>query len=311
MISIILTILKIIGIILLCILGFVIFMVLCVLFVPIRYSFYANYDKKINAKARLSWFLHIISFSFVYKGEEPIVNLKIFGIPLTFFKNIKNKASSSKQKHTVSQDKQQEESNIDTDTTNVITDIPSSKENESIETSRLSMPAVVPQENEKKGHAKPKHKKKSILLKIKDCILKIKKKFLQFLNKLKNIRENISYYIELLSNDNTKAAFATCKHRFKKLFHHVIPKKFQIHISYGLEDPATTAKILAVHSIFYAYIGNYIFLHPDFEEQKLCINAKGNGRITSGILGYHILRVFFDKNCRNFISRLKKESSNE
>ena len=65
MVSIILSILKIIGIIILCILGLFITAVLVILFVPIRYKVLANSkindtDMDYHATAKFSWFLCLV-----------------------------------------------------------------------------------------------------------------------------------------------------------------------------------------------------------------------------------------------------------
>ena len=62
MVSILFTVLKVIGITLLIILGLVLFILLLVLFVPVRYSGKGSYqDGLFTAKLRASWLLHLIS----------------------------------------------------------------------------------------------------------------------------------------------------------------------------------------------------------------------------------------------------------
>ena len=84
--SVILTVLKIIGIVLLCIIGLVLAILLIVLFVPVRYggdgSFKMDGSGKDYAfKAKASWLLHIVTVLFNVKDPSGVV-IKIFGIRL-------------------------------------------------------------------------------------------------------------------------------------------------------------------------------------------------------------------------------------
>lgn len=305
-ISVILTILKIIGIVLLCLLGLVLFLFLSVLFVPIRYRFDGSFDQVLYFKAKITWFLHVISMSVLYKDNKPVMKLKVFGIPLSFLQKAGSEKTEKKKKKKIGSNQSSVNASKELKTA-VPLDEPIKKEkiegNHKEDKHESSKPVET--------NIKNINKEKTIFNRIKNFIYKIINTFVYFINKIKQIKENIAYYIEILESEETKAAFKTCKYRLGKLIHHIIPKKFQIHVSYGLEDPSTTAKILAVHSMFYAYIGNYVFLHPDFEEQKLIVQIKGKGRITSAVMGYHFLRVYFDRNCKNFMNLFKKESLDE
>ena len=89
MLSIIWSILKIIGIILLVILGLLLAIFLLVLFVPLRYELKGNgsYEKEEESspdflvKARVSWLLRIVCVS-IRAGKEGLkMRVRLFGIP--------------------------------------------------------------------------------------------------------------------------------------------------------------------------------------------------------------------------------------
>ena len=103
--SVVLSILKIIGIILLVILCIILALLLIVLFVPIRYSAHAVKEETgpeskitdgLHAQAGVSWLLHIISFKIAFEGGKLQKGLKIFGIDLS--KRKKKKAKKKKRK---------------------------------------------------------------------------------------------------------------------------------------------------------------------------------------------------------------------
>lgn len=108
--SVILGILKIIGLILLIILGLILFLVCLILFVPVRYSAEGRKDgENMEGSARVTWLLHFISFRISFskeEGQEKKLNKEIciFGISIerikAFFENKKKKKQEkAKQRH--------------------------------------------------------------------------------------------------------------------------------------------------------------------------------------------------------------------
>ncbi len=79
MLAVILTILRIVGIVLLVILGVVLLALLLVLFVPIRYGAKASYDERPLANATASWLCHLVSFRLDYE-EKLSYSLRVLGI---------------------------------------------------------------------------------------------------------------------------------------------------------------------------------------------------------------------------------------
>ena len=100
MLSVILTILKIIGIILLVILGLLLTIVLVVLFVPVRYRSEGSFAKteegfKDEVFVRVTWLLHIVSITFKLKDKDADFNIRIFGRQLSFGKKQKTKDNAA------------------------------------------------------------------------------------------------------------------------------------------------------------------------------------------------------------------------
>ena len=82
----ILTILKILGIILLVILGLLLAIVLSVLFVPVRYQLEGEKPSpgwgEANGKIRVSWLLHLIHLRIQYREKKLDWECYLFGVPL-------------------------------------------------------------------------------------------------------------------------------------------------------------------------------------------------------------------------------------
>src|SRR5690554_3358592 len=94
MISVILSILKLILIIIACILGLIILILCLILFVPIRYEAQGRSYDDISAKGRISWLLRIFSMRVTYIDEDIKFKFTIFGI--TIFSSDKEETKDTK-----------------------------------------------------------------------------------------------------------------------------------------------------------------------------------------------------------------------
>ena len=79
MIHILLTTLKVIGILLAITLGLIVGLILIVLFVPIRYNANVN---NIDVKAKVTWLLHLLSVRLEFIDKRVKYKIKILGITI-------------------------------------------------------------------------------------------------------------------------------------------------------------------------------------------------------------------------------------
>ena len=82
MLEIILTILKFAGIGIGILLAIVLLLLILVLFVPVRYDVKAESDEKLQAKGKIHWLFHILSFHICYENDEMKMVARIFGVPV-------------------------------------------------------------------------------------------------------------------------------------------------------------------------------------------------------------------------------------
>jgi len=241
--AILLTILKIIGIVLLCILGLVLLLLLMVLFVPLRYKVKASYKDDIYACVKASYLLHIVSFTLKYTDKLDM-KLRILGIPI----RLKKKATKSSEDEET-KDKAEDEN---------------------------------PEESDREAEEKPK----------------------------KTLKENLATakeYLDILSEDSTKAAFNTCKKRLGRMLKHLIPKKMDIVVKYGLKDPYITSVIMTVYDVFYVYLGKVITLYPIYYDETIDIKANIKGHIRPAPLLWQAVLVVLDSNCRRFYKKIRRK----
>ncbi len=307
MISILLIILKIIGITLLVIFGLFLLLLLIVLFVPVRYRFKGNYDDSFQCKGKITWLLHLVSIR-VEVEKEVVTSVRILGIPISVFMKKKKADVSQIAVEEIVDEKQPEaEKNVDHKST----------KSQIVERIEEKQAEIFSEESQKE--------KISFIQKIKNTIHNIKQKIHDIIEKIKNVIEKIKdficnikskkkqlkRYLRILQSDTTKAAFALCKKKIFQMLKHIFPRKLHADLTFGFEDPATTGYILAVYGMLPAYVGKSIILHPDFDKQIFKGDFKVKGSIRAWTLLYQALSILMDKNCRKLYHIVKKEISNE
>lgn len=326
MVSILLIILKIIGIALLIILGLLLLLLLLVLFVPVRYRLKGDYTDGLHVKGKITWLLHLVSVK-IEVEKETFVSVRILGIPLSVFQKKSSKKTSEK-KVEVSERKTTSESTESAKTTSLYSE---EKPGSELKPEVKQEPEVKSKENEKTQEnlqkepkpetlnkdirqKKQKAKKWNISEKIAAIYGKIrtvKQKIQNFIKNCKDIKMQIGRYISVLQSDTAKAAFALCRNRIFKFLKHILPKKMYADITFGFDDPANTGYVLAVYGMLPSYVGENIIVHPDFDKQIFKGNFKIKGYIRAGTLLYHVLSILMDQNCRKLYYIVKKEIANE
>ncbi len=271
--AILLTILKVTGIVLLCIIGLVLFVLLIVLFVPIRYKADGFYkDSDYNVKAKASWLLHVVTVSFDLKAsKEPVI--KVFGIKL-----------KGKKK------KDEEEGETAEETTEDVTkEAKEETKEEAVEeikeesTDEQFSEETATDEEDKRSEKKDKRSKD-------------KKEF-----KSESVYDKIKEYVDIIRSDEFKESFALVKKQLCRLLKAILPGKWEINASLGFEDPSLTGYVCAVSGAMYMWFRKHIHIVGDFDEEKIDAKAYFKGRIYIVVLVYVFLRVWFNKKIRHTI----------
>lgn len=295
--SIFLLILKIIGIVLLSIIGLVLFLLLLALFVPIRYKVTADYDEKLLAEVRVSYLLHIVSFLLRFNGEALDNTLRICGIKLSG-KEKRKKQNKNNNKKTDSDE--EAENNVEY-TLEGFDEDDFKIEDPQTETYYYSS---MDEQEETEGFFA---KLKEYLSFVFDFIKNIKDKTCNFITKLKKIKDNIVYYIDLISSEHTKKTLKYALDIILKILKAIKPRKFKGSVRFGFEDPETCGKVLSILAILYPFIENVISITPEFDEQILQGNLFMKGRIFIITLLIQGWKLYFNKDIRKVVKEFQRE----
>ena len=330
MLHIIIFILKIIGILLLVILGLILLLVSSVLFVPITYKVRAERkDGVIQVRAVAGWMFRLLSVHYrLHTSQEPMQLLqgRILGIPV--WKPLEPKKEKPKKAEKKSKEKQSKPKQMGAKQLEQKAEVKSSdKANERLKkdltpgTAVASVPQPEPevsrQEQPQDKQAQTKPPRQSILKKLLYAIRRIYGKItaigrglFSLVVKLLHMPEKASETIGTLTDfwnleENVKARESIWR-ELKFLWKHSRPRKADLTLHFGFEDPSWTGQCMGVLSILNVWYPGRIFLKPEFEQEIFegTLYIKGHMMLAVPLLS--IFRLWRDENVMKMYRRFRQ-----
>ena len=118
-----------------------------------------------------------------------------------------------------------------------------------------------------------------------------------------NTKEKIEAF---LKNETHQNAFRRVIKEIRRLLRFLRPKKADIKVEFGFNDPAHTGYLLAGISLIYPMIGEFTELQPDFEHRVLRGQGSVNGKIRFLYALVFALCIIADKNVRTTFRHIRK-----
>ncbi len=329
MLGILLTILKIIGIILLVLIGLILTVVAVILLVPIRYRGEGAREKKvISGSVKITWLLHMLSIDISYSSGSSggtVLSVRLFG--KTIYPKAEKTPKEKKEKTAKSKPKknkapnpklsklQEEAGDVESEAKETTVEQPKKQsqpqdfQSEHASDMKENEEFKKTQETKKsKPHRDPIAFVRSKFEAIKTKLLAIKDKLLATKANLQKIKNKIEYWKNLLTSEPMKDAIATLWKRTKGLLRHILPRKLTGRVHLGFDDPSMTGKVLAYLSMLYPFTKDNLVIESEFETEELILegNLAFCGRIRLGYLVYVALSVVLNKNIRRQYKRLRQ-----
>ena len=301
MLTTILLILKIIGLVLLGILGLILLLVLLVLLVPIRYRAEGSYYEAPDVKARVTWFLHILSVNVEYRKELDVC-VRVFGICV---KRISPAAESDEdvpKENTV-------ETMAGRKTDEVRTERKPGKSDAETQSAGLSeqkKKELTDQlaEDERRMREKKSQKVDTEQKKV-GLAGKIRAKAEQISDKAEEIKAKMDEILAFIKDEANQRTFRLVMRQVYGIAKHILPTKIKGKVKFGFEDPFKTGQILIYVSPFYSLYAKHLELIPVFEEPVMEGELRLKGRIRIGTVLAKAVRVLFDRNIWKLIKRFR------
>lgn len=314
MLTIFLTILKILGILLLVVIGLLILGILAILFVPLRYDGKISYNDKNQCVAtQITWLFRLIC---IEGGYQEKVYARARLLWFTLWKWKADEKENDKEDHLESADyseeeldrlleerSQKEESKEETKEAKVIEeklDEPDAEENlTEVQPTEIEPNEIEPKEvelNEAKSNEAESTEKKPKKIQLQ-----------QIGKKIKEIKEKIKHIKEMASDQRIHRAILLLIDGAWKMARHSLPRKIKGRAKFGFEDPSTTGQILTYVSLLYPCYAKSVELVPMFTEKVIDLDLYFRGRVRLFSLIWICVKIWFDRNFRYLYKKVRKK----
>ena len=280
--SVLLLILKIIGIILLVILALFVLLIVGILFVPYAYRVKGSFHGKPDLTASIYGLGHLVGIGMILTENGAKIYLRICGIR-------KFLQSGNKENKTGNTDQYEENmgegQKTDPETGNY---------------ENLPMPEMQKIKAFWQKIVKIPEKFKRVIARIRDFFHTIK-------SALGNVKKTIRKVKCLLTNESHKIAFAKLKTSVWQLLKILMPYRLKLNLEYSTGSPDTTAQLLGILTMFPIGYQNRWNVHPDFTADNAYAEAEFD--VKGRILGFSLLKLILgldlDKDCRKLYNHFK------
>ena len=265
MIGILLTALKIIGIVILAIIALALLIILMVLFIPVRYKGKVYFKEVPDISLSVTWFFKFLSLNITYKDGLDIIGkvgwlFKVYSNHDDTDTNEETEDYKSEVREivdTVNENKKEDISVDNTNKANVITEENLEAENK--------IKALDKQEKKQSKKKKSKSNKKK-------STAKKESKLDKLINKAKDI-----HY--LLTEEENKKTLLRMLEKTKNLLVHILPKRIVGFFKFGFDDPSTTGQVLEAVAIFYPLYRDDFKIVPMFYDEIIEVDISFKGRL--------------------------------
>lgn len=267
MIGILLTALKIIGIVILAIIALALLIILMVLFIPVRYRGKIYFKEVPDIALSVTWFFKFLSLNITYKDGLDIIGkvgwlFKVYSNDGDTDTNEETEDYKSEVRETADTVNENKKEDISVDNTNKANVITEKKENLEAENKIKALD---------KQEKKQSKKKKSKSNKKKSTAKKESK-----LDKLINKAKDIHY---LLTEEENKKTLLLMLEKTKNLLVHILPKRIVGFFKFGFDDPSTTGQVLEAVAIFYPLYRDDFKIVPMFYDEIIEVDISFKGRL--------------------------------
>lgn len=326
--DVILCILSFIGIILLALLVFLFVILLLVLFYPITYRIRGQRTpEETRLLAKINWLFGLVRLRYAYPEPGSIVVKLLW--KTVFDSGVKTENKPEKNKS----GKKEPENSVGTNTArgeNAAQE-PDREENRGMPDAEDTLSSIgkVPQESETREKADTESREKGTEEGTEENteegaeegteegtvkenkgvfgkINKIKYTIQRIYDKMKEIWENLSYYTELLQEEETSRLWKHVKLRMGRVLKSIRPRHIRADILFGTGSPDTTGYVFGVYGMLSQQLGPNVSVTPDFTQAILQGEADVSGHITVFVLAVNALKLFFDRNLHLFLKKLKR-----
>lgn len=293
--TVVLWILKIIGIILLCLLGLLFVLLTVVLFVPVRYRIQGEVkEKETQIHIRASWLCHAISFLGDYVDGTFDYILKIFGVRKEF---------GGSEEETSSEVEEQDDETVETEISAKAEEIPQETAEGVAEAGEAGKPGKSTERISGK-----KSKKRSFGSKISSKLKKIRETVKKIWDFIVHLPQKFDKIKEVVTDAGNKNALSLTWRELRYLLRHFKFRKIHTDLEFSAGDPALTGQILGGIAVIPAFYRYDMHIYPDFTSDTFYVRGTFDikGRIRLIHLLCSVIRLLKEKDVRRVLSQFQR-----
>lgn len=293
--TVVLWILKIIGIILLCLLGLLFVLLTVVLFVPVRYRIQGEVkEKETQIHIRASWLCHVISFLGDYVDGTFDYILKIFGVRKEF---------GGSDEETSSEVEEQDDETVETEISTKAEEIPQETAEGVAEAGEAGKPGKSTDRISGK-----KSKKRSFCSKIASKLKKIRETVKKIWDFIVHLPQKFDKIKEVVTDAGNKNALSLTWRELRYLLRHFKFRKIHTDLEFSAGDPALTGQILGGIAVIPAFYRYDMHIYPDFASDTFYVRGTFDikGRIRLIHLLCSVIRLLKEKDVRRVLSQFQR-----
>ena len=320
LLHILLTILKILGILLLVVVGLLLLIVLALLFVPVTYTVQGDKNQETwGISGRVSWLFGGISARFWHRGETGW-ELRLLGIPVRkLMRRLRGGKRRKRQEKKTSSGRKEKGASAQNGPSpsdeSPVQRTPSFSKGSSVQKEPLAQKESPCQETkaaEGTEFGEPKRGPGRIAAAVGNLWRRIRSFFVRLVQlpgkiagrirkmwlTFRRFCDKIRRWKEFLTRDTTKAAVKFLLGRGRALLVHILPRKVRGNVNVGFEDPAMTGQLLAAAGVFYPLYKENIQITPVFDRQVLEGDFLIKGRIFGAAFVWTAWKIYRNRNVR-------------
>ena len=305
--SVVLTVLKILGMVLLGILALVLFLLSVLLLVPVRYAVSGSVGDSVKVSGKAGWLLSAIRYEFSLEDGEVTGGVRIFGF------RVRRKAKVTE----AELEEDAAEAELAATELGTEDDAPPAKESGSTGQVQEQDDLQCNSEQKETGDAREKdsgkasnknvlRKIKSLWQTIKELPGKISRQFRKIRRSLQNAKSFAERIHKLFTDELNQYAVKKIWAQCLYLLGHFRFRKMYTDLTFSLSDPAWTGQALGIFSMIPLFYQYEVHLYPDFESDKLYVQGdfEIKGRIRLVHLVVVTIRLLLDQKVRTFGKRM-------
>lgn len=318
--GIILQVLSVIGIVLLILLGLILLLLLLLLFWPVTYRISGEKNpEKLRITGRADWLFGVLKVRYTYPEPNSVTVRLLWKTLMDTGQKKQEPEEKSQAGDEESSGKEQEirENQIVTEDSSVKNgaacesqeepaavqpSVPAQTEPSQTDPLQADQGQIQQPDQEPQPKDEDADTLRSRILKKNQ---KIKYTILRIYDKIKEIWANISYYNDLLHEENTVLLWKHVKFRLGKVLKNIRPRHLKANVIFGTGAPDTTGLCLGLYSMLSPFLGKEVCLVPDFDRAVLEGTFDVSGHITLCTLVWNTLKLLLDKKLKLFMKKMK------